>query len=574
MSGTRVRLARVSGGDTPTGLLIPEVRKLSRAEKAVLAEWHISVSGRDEARLWLPGHVRRMDLEQRIILATDPDADRSWRERELRRVRESPLYFAANYGAVQPEEGGAIPFDLWPEQEEAMLVFMEERKVIVLKARQLGLTWLAIHFAIWGMAFNPETPNAKVLALSKIGEDAEKLLKRARKVNELLPPFLRQVESRATRDSNRKFKLAKRGSEMLSLMGTPEAARSETAWLVIVDEFGFIKNGNAGPTWTAVQPTIGTKGKVIVISTGNGRTGNGAAFADLWDRARAEGSLRPIFLPYDVHPARRSEGWRAKEAGDYLLTEDFEAEYPETEEQALQGTGGFHVYPHDGINAAERLGARLEPYLVEFARDGVEWGIDWGDFSTAALWGIPLPGGGIWIFDELGQAHVEPGKASEAIVYRDPARVPALRFTRSYADSNPVGTNKTFARTLREAYEAQPNRYPEAHIPVPFSQFKEGGGEKRRGVNTVAYIVWLLKASAAFNGDPFEASGVLAISPRCKTLLAQLRNLERDAETGKVRKPALDPRHAERGDHFPDALVALLATRARHFRQTSAAVPT
>ena len=41
-------------------------------------------------------------------------------------------------------------------------MFQNERLVVVLKARQLGLTWLAVAYALWSMMFHPI---ATVLAL-------------------------------------------------------------------------------------------------------------------------------------------------------------------------------------------------------------------------------------------------------------------------------------------------------------------------------------------------------------------------------------------------------------------------
>lgn len=567
-----------------TGLALPEVSKLARPEKELLADWHLSKSGSNEGKLWLPHRIRSMPLATRMQLAADPDLDLAWEAREIRRIEESPTFFIREYGSIEPEEGEPIPFELWPEQIEVIEAFERHLRNVILKARQLGLTWLAVHYALWLMAFNKLTPNAKILALSKKGSDAEILLDRTRKVNERLPGFLRAIESYKTVESNTRFRLRDRGSEMRSLMGTPEAARSFTATFVIADEFGHLPNQKAQPTWTSLLPTLGEKGRVAVIFTGNGKTGNGAAAASLWSKSRSglvetEGlngdapavRLNPIFLPYTVHPARRRKGWRDAVEEDFLTLEEAHAEYPATEEEALAGAGSFSVYPHEGIDAALRLGGALEEsgILEELvAAEGCEWGIDWGDFSTFAVYAVALPGGGLWIFDELNQSLTEPTDASEAIIYRDPARLRGVRFIRSFADSNPAGTNKTFARVLREAHGADPRRWPDAHSPVHFSKFKEGGGD-RAGVNTVGYIVRLLNASAKFGGDPEEASGVLAISPRCKTLAAQMRNLERDADTGKVRKPALDPRQLERGDHGPDAVVALAATRAAKFRKVA-----
>lgn len=550
--------------ETPTGLTIVELRELAIADKRELARWQALHSGWDEERPFLSRRVRDLPLAVRLALARDLSKSLAWEARERRRCAD-PIYFVTQYGSIQPEEGRAIPFDLWPEQVGALEAMVESKRLVVLKARQLGLTWLALHFAVWLMAFNPATPKARVLALSKIGADADALVERARKLVARLPPYLRPVEAYRWRDSNSRFVL-KTGAEMRSLMGTVAAARSMTATLAILDEFAFYRNQQAGGVWSSVNPTLGERGRAIVISTGNGTAGDGAGFASLWRQAQ-EGVLRSIFLPNGVDPARRGEGWREAKRREFLTTEDFEAEYPETAEQAFAGAGSFKVYPQGGLDAALALGRRLEAHLPELIEaSGFEWGIDWGDFQTFAVYLVELPGGGAFVFDELITAHTEPGKASELIVYRDPAGIPGATISFSAADKAPVGTNRTFARVLREAYNADPQRYPSKHNTIPFGVYKEGGGDRRGGTNTVGYIASLLDAAETFDGDPREAAGLLAIGPRCQTLASQMRNLERDAEKGKVRKPSLDPRHIERGDHGPDALVAAMARRAERWR--------
>jgi hypothetical protein len=200
--------------------------------------------------------------------------------------------------------------------------------------------------------------------------------------------------------------------------------------------------------------------------------------------------------------------------------------------------------------------------------DGVEWGIDWGDFQTFAVYAVGLPGGGVYIFDELALRTTEPTQASEEILGNDPGGIPSPRFVRSSADSNPAGTNKTFGAVLARTHEAEPQRFPEKHWRIEFGRFKQGGGDRKDGVNTVGYIRYLLARAAAFTAEEGwekrvgDLDGVLAIHPRCKNLLAQMANLERDPDTGRVRKPALDPNNLQKGDHGPDAVVALCADRA------------
>lgn len=568
---------------------VADVRGLTATERRLAAGWTLSKAGgkpeAESGEIFVPAAVLRTPLEERVRLALDPQLDAVWMERERRKVAASPVYFTEGYGHVQPPVGPPIPFEFWPlveraaaaavgarTQAEVLELLWRERRVLMLKARQLGITWLVLHYAYWILAFRRDTPRARILALSKHGGDASKLLERVRRIRELLPAFLRHEEDRETRGSKTELQLEGRG-RIVSLAGDPAAARMETATLVIADEFAFIRNQQAGDTLTAMQPTIGDHGQEVILSTGNGRTGDGEAFALEVDKAIAQDSDRFfVFLPASTDPAR-SEEWREAERRNYRSDEDFEQEHPETVDQALGGEGVVKIYPAEHVRAALLLGGALADREEELARaEGLELGTDWGDFQTFTSYGVGLGGGGIFVVDELLQRATEPVEASEAILGQDPGGLIAggASFSRSSADLAPPGTNRTFARVLKARREREPGRWPETHVSVPFGQYKEGGTGKK-GVNTVGYLRRLLKRTAEFVGSDGwrdrldEASGVLAIHPRCKTLPQQMRDLERDPKTGKIRKPKPDPKHPERGDHGPDSLVALAHRRAERW---------
>lgn len=564
-----------AAADTPTGLTPTDLTRLSTVEKTALRDWMASVASAGKGPRWWPAAIRRLPLADRLRQAFDPHLDAAWKERERRRVARDPGYFTASYGHLQPPTGPPIPFAMWAEQGEVMVAFRTRRKVIVLKARQLGLTWLALHYAYWLQAFNPHTPNARILGLSKHGGDASKLLERTRRIQQLLPPYLQHREDPETRGSKSEFALEGRG-KMISLAGTPDAARMETATLVLLDEFGFIRNGQAGDTLTAVESTAGETGQEIILSTGNGHTGDGQAFAEEWGKARrGESERHPIFLKASTDPVRTEE-WRERKRGNYRTPEDFEAEHPETEEQALGGEGLVRIYPAAHLAAAVQIGRALAALdggaWLELlaASEGFEIWIDWGDFQTFATYAVPLPNGGIYVVDELVLGHIEPQEASEAILDHRPNNTPTPRFTASHADLSPPGTNRTYAKALAKARAAQPARYPDTHVKVPFGVYKEGGNlGRRRGVNTVGYLRYLARRAAVFvdregwQDRLEEAANLMAIHPRCKTLVKQMENLERDPKTGKVRKPDMDPRRPELGDHGPDSLVAGAFHRAK-----------
>lgn len=538
---------------TPT----TDATALSDEVAVALASWQLANTG---AGGFTPAVISTLPLSTRLELATNERFQAAWEDRERERVRNSPRYFIEGYGSVDPPRGQAMPFSLWPSQIEALDIIRTEPKVWVLKARRLGLTWLALHYAYWLAAFADDGIDGRVLVFCKHKSDASKLLDRIKAIHSRLPAYLKPTTGK---DSATTFALTDRRVEIVTLAGTEAAARQETASLVILDEFAFTRNGSARGVWTAVQPTIEGGGQLIGISTGNGRTGDGETFARVWDEAQSgKNQVATIFLPWDARPDRTAE-WREAQRADYLSNHEFEAEYPDTPEQALAGLAALSVYPLDGLNAAEQVGGSLDPATLITDSTGIEIGIDWGDTQTFAVYALALPAGGIYIVDELVLAQTEPTSAARTILAHDAAGL-GLPVTHTRADAAPAGTNRTFVSVLRSVL-------PEVkHQRVPFSQYKEGGGE-RKGVNTVGYARKLLEATVT--SDPQRAAssgGVLVIHPRCERLLAQMRGLERDTATGKVRKPGLDPSDLSKGDHGPDAVVALLAARAAKWQAKAA----
>lgn len=487
------------------------------------------------------------------------------------------LYFTQEYGSIEPPIGEPIPFWLWPAQRPVLKAFLDHEVNVVLKARRLGLSWLALHFAAWLMLFAPLGPGARIILICKNDDDAKKLLSRVKRIFQRLPFWLRPE---LDPDNVRELGVVSTEATITALPATDRAARQETATLFILDEFAFPKDMAAGGIWTAVLPTIEGGGRGIAISTGNGRAGDGATFAGLWDRTQAPGSsMNGIFLPWWERPGR-DKAWYDTQKRNYLRLEDFLPEYPSTPDEALLGSDDPQVYPYSGILAAENLGAVLDAYYKIALMDGVEVGGDWGDFQTNAIYAAPLAGGGVWIADEKVLQRCEPTRASRAILEHEVAGLAPGILSTAF-DSAPRGTNRTFADVLRSYHEDQPASYPDTHQIWPFSVVKEGGGEKR-GVQTVGYIEMLFTNAAQLweriaDLDGFaqlreiqQTPDLIAISERCKVLRHQLRELRRD-ETGRIAKPIVSPTDIYAGDHGPDALVALCAGRATAYQAMMAA---
>ena len=69
---------------------------------------------------------------------------------ELGKIYKSFLYFILNLCWIEDKQNKcAIRFALWPEQLRVLPRIILAMRLIVLKARQLGLTWMVAAYVLW-----------------------------------------------------------------------------------------------------------------------------------------------------------------------------------------------------------------------------------------------------------------------------------------------------------------------------------------------------------------------------------------------------------------------------------------
>jgi hypothetical protein len=240
-----------------------------------------------------------------------------------------------------------IRFIPWDFQREVGKLMQDETLLQILKARQLGVTWVACGFGLWTAIFQN---NANILLLSHKEDLAKGLLWRIRFMLDRLPSWmvppvansnLRMIEF----DNKDDDPLKRFQSKIQALPATEEAGRSETATLVIADEWAF--HPYAETNFAAIEPTFGAGGKFFGISTANGL---GNFFHRTWMDAEAgKNGFRPYFLSYDKHPDRQAENWyedkKRKWVGD---PKEFQQEYPRTPLEAFVATGGC-IFDLEGL---------------------------------------------------------------------------------------------------------------------------------------------------------------------------------------------------------------------------------
>lgn len=255
----------------------------------------------------------------------------SFEERETLLCAADPYYFISTYVYIYDnEDQGWIPFELWPEQIEVLWIFHLYKLVVGLKARQLGITWLALAYALWMMLF---APIATVLLYSRRDDEAMYLIsdERLKGMYKKLPDFLKANAVEV--DSAHQFKLSN-GSVAYAFPTT--AGDGYTATLVIADEADVLPD--LGKLLRMVKPTIDAGGKLFLISRSN-KDEPGSLFKQIYKAAKAGlNNYKSFFLPWWVRPSRTPEWYEQEKKSEMSNKGSLDTlyeQYPATDDEAL-----------------------------------------------------------------------------------------------------------------------------------------------------------------------------------------------------------------------------------------------
>ncbi len=254
-------------------------------------------------------------------------------------------YFIRNFCHIytttgEGDAGEWIKFSLWDEQIEVIEIIENNQKIIILKARQVGLTWLVLAYALWLMIFQPI---ATILVYSARDTEAIYLLSddRLRGMYYRLPAFLRvrlDEENNWTPlhivdDDKHLFSL----SNSSNIRAFPTSAGdSYTATLAIVDEAD--NSNDLNKLLQRVKPTIDAGGKLILLSRSY-KDRPESTFKKIYRAAKQKlNSYADIFLPWFIVPTR-SEAWYEEQKQDSLAAvgtlDNVYESYPATDAEAL-----------------------------------------------------------------------------------------------------------------------------------------------------------------------------------------------------------------------------------------------
>jgi len=260
----------------------------------------------------------------------DPNSEQSAAEREGAAAVADVGTFA-RHCRIQDAAGDEIPFSTagWSWQFQLLALWVLERLSVVLKARQLGVSWLAAIYALW---FAIRRPGQSVLVVSRRQDDADKFIAKVVYIYNRLPIAWRPRANPLTR----KITFPGLGSEIEALPATENVGRSRTAQLVILDEHAH--QPFARKIFLAIKP-VAEKGQIISVSSANGQ---GALHSQVYLAAKAgTNGWKAVFIPFSAHPDRRAKGWRERQRAELEQLDDaeFAQEYPANDVEAIIATG-------------------------------------------------------------------------------------------------------------------------------------------------------------------------------------------------------------------------------------------
>jgi hypothetical protein len=249
---------------------------------------------------------------------------------EIRKCRQSPAYLLDTYTRIYDATAGDwVPFRLWPTQANTLEIVHGHRLVCILKARQLGLTWLVLGYALWLILFQPA---ATILLFSRRDDESVDLLRtRLRGMYDRLPEWLK-VRC-FTVDNDHEWELSN-GSRVLAFPTT--AGDSYTASLAIIDEADLVPD--LDQLMSAVKPTIDGGGRMILLSRAD-KSKPQSAFKRIYAAAK-QGMTAwvPIFLPWAARPDRDAIWYETQKADILHRTGSLDAlheQYPATDAEAM-----------------------------------------------------------------------------------------------------------------------------------------------------------------------------------------------------------------------------------------------
>jgi len=352
-------------------------------------------------------------------------------------------------------------------------------KVIVLKARQLGITWLALAYYLWEATF--EGPKLIVLC-SKREDEGKEMLRRLKVLRNNLPPKWRAP---LNPDDNSKLSLGfMNGCMFRVLPATESMMRSYAPWGAVIDEMAFMPYQEE--MWATVKPAAQ---RITVVSTGYRRSD---FFHQLWVEPHRE-QFVPVFLRWDADPSRDA-AWYEANVTNAIRIRLARREFCADPEEAFASAEGIFFDRFDQKKHANTL---IDLEDLQFRHQPIFRAVDFGLNHVACLWLTLTATGRVVVIHEICPQDVTTQQFA-GLIHAEDERI-GVQPLCTYCDPAGYGRNPQTAQSEMQVF-SQANLAPVAMR----SAFKDGCVLIQ---NHLASAQWLL------------------VDPSCKELIAAFETL-------------------------------------------------
>ena len=266
-------------------------------------------------------------------------------------------YFLSTYGSIMGKNEsniatGKIPFDLFGYQVEALDHIETSRDVIILKARQLGLSWTVAGYALWMAMYHKYQ---RILIISINDTESQVFLEKVKFIFDNLPEWMKvSVYKRnesvlwfGVRKGYDSDEVAGINSKIESIPTSKNAGTSRSLNLLIIDEAAKVEFVDA--IYKSALPALAsTGGKCVMLSTMTIET-TGEFFEEMWHSSvEKKTNFLPFFIPFNRYPGR-TDAWLEDQLNRMPASKRALAkqEHPRTPEEAFQIAGGRYFSVKD-----------------------------------------------------------------------------------------------------------------------------------------------------------------------------------------------------------------------------------
>lgn len=335
----------------------------------------------------------RRELERRgkylELFATDP----LFRRDALMACSVDPVYFINNWcWTFDPRlEPGDFPFKLFPKQEEAVRFLYDRYKKgevgVVEKSRDMGATWIAVAFTLWGFLFEKgfvvRWGSTTVDEVDDMTIDS--IMGKVRYILEKLPPMMRPKMA-----IDKRLLMMKDYSSNNTIIGEatgPTFGRSGREKITFIDEYAFIKHSEA--VWSSISQTSNTK---VVISTPNGEDNQFYWLA-------TNKNIPKISLHWSDHPYK-DDAWyeeQKKKMKKWQVAQEIDIDYTASKEGRIYSRFDRKYHVAKKVIRYDRL-----------KEQGVSWDFGFGGAMAIVFFQVSAEGTvEVWGYIEVAEQDIE-----------------------------------------------------------------------------------------------------------------------------------------------------------------------